>query len=289
MFFYGKVGWDEMPDKHFEGWTAIGVVQPFLLGESRLIVAMKSAEQYFNFMCHLHKRALELAKHFNFDKQHRWHLNLVTLYCSIIELTGSACILVQEKVGIGIPILLRSVVEAHLDFVNLASERTYGYHLRASELNEWIKLLKEAIGGSNPFLKDIAEFSDTPKVLEKYEREKKELLGKGYKALSIYEKFDKAKLEAIYRSVYNILCCDSHNNLRALQSRHINISEEMNDFKVELYPEINYDRLLPYIDNFCGILISATETIHKILETNCANEIEELNSEFQKQRRNIST
>ena len=247
-----------------------------------------SGEKYFNFMCHLHERAITLTAKLHFDKNHPWHLNLVSLYCSLIELTGSACILVKESVGIGIPILLRSAVEAHLDFANLAADRGYGYELRASELKEWIKLLKQSKDGLNPFLKDISDFSDTDKTLGKFEQEQEELRGKGYKPLSVYQKFDKANLEPVYRSVYNILCCYSHNNLRALKARHVNISKELNDFEVELYPPINYDRILPFIDNFCGILIPATEKIHHLLETNCINEIEELRVEFQKQRNAIT-
>ena len=248
-----------------------------------------SSENYFNFMCYLHERSIELTKRINFDKKHPWHLNLVSLYCSIIELTGSACILVQETIGIGVPILLRSAVEAHLDFVNLAKDRCYGYRLRSSELKEWIKLLEESMDGKNPFLKEISEFPNTNEILNNWEQEKQDLKSKGYKPLSVYDKFDKADLEPIYRSVYNILCCHSHNNLRALQARHVNISKEMDDFSVELYPPINFDRILPYIDNFCGILISATEAIHHLLETNCTNEIEELKSEFQKLRTGIIT
>lgn len=240
-------------------------------------------------MCHLHEKAMKLIEHLHFEKKHPWHLNLVSLYCSLIELTGSACILVQETVGIGVPILLRSAVEAHLDFANLAADRCYGYQLRASELKEWIKLLKESKDGLNPFLKEISDFPDTGKILDKWEQEQEELSGKGYKPLTVYEKFDKANLEPIYRSVYNILCSHSHNNLSALQARHVNLSTAMNDFKVELYPPINYDRILPYIDNFCGILISATEKIHHILETNCTEEIEELKAEFQKKREAIMT
>jgi len=232
---------------------------------------------------------MKLTEQLHFDKKHPWHLNLVSLYCSLIELTGSACILVQETIGIGIPILLRSAVEAHLDFAKLAADRRYGYRLRASELKEWIKLLKEAKDGTNPFLKEISDFPDADKTLGKWEQEQEELRNKGYKPLSVYEKFDKTNLEPIYRSVYNILCCHSHNNLRALQARHVNITKEMDDFSVELYTPVNFDRILPYVDNFCGILISATETIHQLLESDCIKEIEELKIEFQKQRNGIMT
>jgi len=248
-----------------------------------------SSEKYFNFMCHLHKKAINLTAQLHFDKTHLWRLNLVSLYCSLVELTGSACILVEEKVGVGIPILLRAAVEADLDFTNLAADRTYNYQLRASELKEWIKLLRESRAGTNPFLKDISDFPETDKILKNMEQEQEELRGKGYKPLSVYDKFDRANLEPIYRSVYNILCCHSHNNLRALQARHINISKELDDFQVELYPPINFDRMLSYIDNFCGILLSATEKIHRILETNGIKEIEELKVEFQKHRNELIT
>ncbi|MCF8078928.1 MAG: DUF5677 domain-containing protein [Desulfobacterales bacterium] len=247
-----------------------------------------SAKEYFSFMCLLHEKTISLTAELHFDKNHPWHLHLVALYCSLIELTGSACILIKEGVGIGIPILLRSAVEAHLDFVNLLENHTYGYMLRASELKEWIKLLKESKGGLNPFLKDISDFPDTEKTLEKWEQEQEDLQKKGYRALSVYEKFDRANLEPVYRSVYNILCCYSHNNLRALKDRHVNISEKLNDFEVDLYSPIDYERILPYVDNCCGILIPATETIHHLLETNCIKEIDELKVEFQKHRNAIT-
>jgi hypothetical protein len=246
------------------------------------------AEKYFKFMCLLHEKTITLTAELHFDKNHPWHLHLVSLYCSLIELTGSACILIKEGVCIGIPILLRSAVEAHLDFANLAIDRTYGYMLRASELKEWIKLLKESKNGLNPFLKDISDFSDTEKTLKKWEQELEDLRKKGYKPLSAYEKFDRANRGPVYHSVYNILCCYSHNNLRALKTRHVNISEKLNDFEVDLYQPIDYDRMLPYIDNFCGILIPVTETIHQLLETNCTREIEELKVEFHKHRNAIT-
>ena len=246
------------------------------------------AEKYFKFMCLLHEKTITLTKELRFDKNHQWHLNLVALYCSLIELTGSACILIKDGVGIGIPILLRSAVEAHLDFANLALDRNYGYVLRASELKEWIKLLKESKNGLNPIFKDISDLSDTENTLNQWEKELRDLQERGYKPLNVFEKFDRANLGPLYHSVYNILCCYSHNNLRALKARHVNISEKSNDFEVDLYQPIDYAKILPYIDNFCSILIPVTETIHHFLETNCTKEIEELKVEFHKHRNAIT-
>ena len=117
-------------------------------------------DKYLDFMSRLHEEALDLVGRFRFDKKHPWHLHLVSLYGTLIELLGSTCVLVREGVGVGIPILLRSAVEANLDLVNLANDRKYGYHLRAALMSEWIKVLREAKKGDNPFLAGIAEAVD---------------------------------------------------------------------------------------------------------------------------------
>ena len=245
--------------------------------------------ELFDFMCQAHEVALGLIPRLKFNKIHPWHRNLVLLYLTMLELTGAVCILIREKIGIAVPILLRSLVEADLDFINLAKNRRYGYHMRASELKEWIKILKGAKGGRNNFLKDISHVAGLDATLENWETELNHLKGKGYKPLSPAEKFVKAGLNAVYESVYNDLCCDSHNNIRALTSHHLNILPGKTDFQVEVYAPINYDALLPYIDTFCGILVSGTEEIHKILQSKPCYEIEKLKEELHRLRQAILT
>jgi len=93
----------------------------------------------------------------------------------MIELLGSACILIREGVPIAVPILLRTALEANLDFTNLAKERPYGYHIRAAELHEWIKILREAKQKQNPFLSSISQIPNLHEVIVEWETELSEL------------------------------------------------------------------------------------------------------------------
>ncbi len=240
-------------------------------------------------MCCLHERVLHLAKSLHFDKKHPWHLHLVALYGTMLELLGSACILIREGVPIAVPILLRSALEANLDFMNLAKEPRYGYHMRAAELHEWIKILREAKKKQNPFLSDIAQIPNLDEVIVQWETELSELKKKQFRPLNQKQKFNRAELEPVYQSVYNFLCCHSHNNIRALVSRHIDIAADQRDFQVEYYAPVNLDILLPYIDSFCGIIMSSTETIHRILQSDATDQVNALKKELDEKRKQVLT
>lgn len=228
---------------------------------------MSKGDRYYDLMRRLHETVVELIPSLHFDKKHPWHRHLVALYCTMSELVRSACILLRQDAGTGVPILLRSFVEAHVDFLNLAEDRKYGYHLHAAWLKEWIKLFREAGAKSNPFLKGFAEVADRQIVLSKWEDELRELKDKGYVPLSHKEKFIRARLEDVYTSVYNLLCCESHNNIRALTSRHVDLAQDGSDFKVQLFAPVRLDDFVPEMDTFCGILLKATEMIHGLLES----------------------
>ena len=161
-------------------------------------------------MCDAQEIALDLSSHLRFDKTHPWHLNLVSLYGTILELHGSACVLIRGGIVIGVPILLRSAVEANLDFVNLAAEPKYGYRMKASFFKEWIKILEDSQTTSNPFLSGFTNHPATTDILDGFKEERQQLKDEGYEPLNVYEKFDIADQNDVYKSVYNFLCCDSH-------------------------------------------------------------------------------
>jgi hypothetical protein len=126
-------------------------------------------------------------------------------------------------------------------------------------------------------------------VLVHWETELSELKKKGFSPLNQKQKFDRTELEPAYRSFYNFLCCHSHNNIRALVSRHIDIAADQTDFQVEYYAPVNLDALLPYIDSFCGIIVSSTETIHRVLQSDATNRVDALKKELDEQRKQILT
>ena len=224
---------------------------------------------------------IELVKDIKFDKSHKWHVNLVCLYLSILELSHSILILIQNDVSIGVPILLRSMMEAFIDFLNLINDREYGYYMDVAKLKEWSKIFLESKKGNNPYLKSISELKNLDKIIADNKSELADLEKKGYLPIPIFNKFEKVGLIAEYRSMYNFLCCYSHNNGRALIDRHIKIEKDGSDHQLHLFASISN---IHYIDSCLGILVSSTEKIHTLLDTGKVDEINQLHTELTKMR-----
>ena len=212
-------------------------------------------------------------------------MNLISLYGSMLELANSICVLVEGDSPIGIPILLRSMLEAFVDFSNLEATRTYGYHMDAVNIKEWIRILEEAKRGDNPYLEGISKLPNLDKVLCDYKKQLEELKEKGYSPLSHFQKFDKSNQSKEYRSFYNFLCCDAHNNIRSLISRHADITDDQSDYQVQFFPSVDLDSIVHYIDSCLGILIASTLLIHKALGSPNTYEAEQLAAQLSEIRK----
>ena len=88
-----------------------------------------------------HDTVVPLAEKVFFDKGHALHRTSMALYSSIIELSGTCCLLVDSKHATAVPILVRAILEAYVDLSNLLKNPPYGYHLEAAYLKEWLKIL----------------------------------------------------------------------------------------------------------------------------------------------------
>lgn len=223
----------------------------------------------------------ELARDLRFDKTHQWHMALVTLYGSILELSHAIRVQIANDSPIGVPILLRSQLEAFVDFVSLAADRKYGYRIDAANLKEWKRVLIEAKTTDNPYLKDIAEFKDLDAAVAEHEFKLRELEEKGYHALNNFEKFDRSGQAQEYRSFYNFLCCHTHNNMRALIERHIAFIDDGADLEVQFFAPAVLTDLMEYYESAAGILVAATIGIHEVLESGKRSEAEALSENLQ--------
>lgn len=244
----------------------------------------QNAELIFNFFHKSVQTCSELSKSFKFDKTHIWHLSLVVLYGSILELSHSIIVIANSGMPIGIPILLRSQFEAFSDLQNLSKDRRYGYRMEATRLHEWIKIFKEAKKEYNPYLISISNLPEIDKALDDYQTQLEKLESEGYLPLSNFNKFEKSDLVPEYRSVYNFLCCDSHNNLRSLFHRFTQISEDQNDFSVNFFEPFNTRSHFQYIDSSAGILLESTKIIHTTLDSTKSAEVDSLIAELNKLR-----
>jgi hypothetical protein len=153
----------------------------------------------------LHDSLLEFSPKLTFDKSHPWHRNLVALYGSLIELSGALLILLNEGGKIGVPSIFRTYLETYVEFNNLLKDKMYGYHMEAQYNEQWLKLLKEASKGTNPYLKSIAELPDLSQKIAEMERELADLKAKGYSPLLVRDRFDRAGMLNEYYSMYNMV------------------------------------------------------------------------------------
>jgi len=232
----------------------------------------------FEYLKRLHDECIKHSERIVFDKKHPRLLHLVGLYGSLIELTGSLITLIDRKHRTGIPPIFRSVLEAYVEFKNLHNDAKYGYYMDASYHEQWLKVLKEAKNKPNPFLQAISEFDNLDEQIKEHEAELEDLNNKGYKSLSIFNRFERAGMVDEYRSLYNFLSNDAHSNIRALVNRHLEIHE--NDFTVVYYKDEPLEDYLPTLDLTAGLLVDASLKIHQFFETGAYSEIEKSSKEL---------
>ena len=228
-------------------------------------------EAVLAFLKRAHDDMQPLSTQFRFDKEHPLHRNLVALYGSIIELTGAIIHLVDRRLITGVSVLLRSILEAYVDIVNLTEKATYGYALELGHMKEWLKILHEAKTGKNEDLAAIHEAPTLDATIADWTRKKLALEKKGYHALKVEKKFQLAGMEKEYRSQYNLLCCDAHNNLRALVDRHIEFGNE--GFEVVYYKAYTLEDSVIHIGTNAELLIRASQKIHEFFNSPAAEAI----------------
>ena len=236
--------------------------------------------EIFNFIKQLHDESLQLSKKIIFNHKHPRQLHLIGLYGSLIELSGSLVILIDQKVRAGVSSIFRTILETYVEFHNLYEKAEYGYHMNASHHKEWIKVLEEAKDKSNPYLKGISGLENLNLQIKEHNDELSKLKEKGFTPLRISERFERAGMESEYRSLYNFLSCDAHSNIRALFNRHANIHADCKYFNVVYYTDEPLESFLTYIDSTSGLLVNASNNIHKYFETGLLKEVEKIENEL---------
>src|SRR3989304_6690450 len=219
------------------------------------------------------KELIQLASSFTFDGTHPLHANAVSLYGSVIELSSSLIPLLATEHFSAIPVVLRSILEAYVDLENLCKDPKYGYSLEIKYLAESLKFLKEAKNEKNEYLEIIAHASDYDERVSKMEAERNRLIQLGYKDMNRFERFSKAGMENEYRTIYNWLCCASHNDYRALRDRHFTIGELGPTY--HFFKEADIQSLEIFFGIASELLLRASVAIHTLLSSGKSAELAE--------------
>lgn len=138
----------------------------------------------------------------------------MAIYASVVELY-SACIgLARLGEPTAIPVILRSMYEAHVDLDNLLHDAGYVEHLTAANLKQTLKIMK-----SGPLQQELQQGRKVD--FDAFTTQLAALKAKGKGPLDVWERCKLADRTDEYESLYALFCLDGHNNGSALADRHL--------------------------------------------------------------------
>jgi len=163
------------------------------------------------------RTVLDCAAVLRIDPDSLSHIHAAALHATITELFGNCLVLAADQDhAIGIPILLRSMLEALVDLDNLLHDAEYVGNIEAANIKQLLKLLDSA--RTNPQLDGLLE--GHPNDAQELRQRLRELEAAGRRSLSFERRFEMAGMQDQYNGVYALLCLDGHSNSAALADRH---------------------------------------------------------------------
>ena len=239
--------------------------------------AEEEARRLLDFVRLLHDKCISLSQSLTFDKSFSKDGLVVCLYGSLVELAEGFVALLEKKLTAGTGPIFRSFLEAYVDFVNLNSDPDYIKHCYAKYHEQWERLLRASLE-DNPYLKDISQLQDRDKILRDHasnlDRLKKEKFG----PLSVADRFRRAGLEAVYKSIYSVQSSEVHNDVSALIRRHLTVGDKT--FDLEFYKAVNLSGFLAELDTIAALLLDATDKLHTRLNSDFKSELEVLHKQL---------
>ncbi|MBW2632885.1 MAG: hypothetical protein JRE14_01920 [Deltaproteobacteria bacterium] len=104
------------------------------------------------------------------------------------------------------------------------------------------------------------------------EKKNERLKSNGDKGIDIRGKFEKADMLDDYLTIYNMLCADTHNDIRALRARHMVIGED--SFSLEFFKQEDTEAMYNYLGIASELLLRATYEIHSLLDSGKDKELQ---------------
>lgn len=200
-----------------------------------------------------------------FNKDVAKELYSVCLHGSILE-NASACLtLLKSEDWNAVPILLRSLLEAYVDLVNVIDDESYLSRMYAACLDKQSRVSNNAIKNSanNPYLADLSQIKGLTQHTDTIKKNLKSLQESKLGELTVKDRFVKAELGQLYDSVYAFLCQCSHSNINVLESRHL--TRDRDDLKVAYFQSWSASDILMYVDTIGGTVVCSLQRVVGLL------------------------
>ena len=83
----------------------------------------------------------------------------------------------------------------------------------------------------------------------------------GHHPLTVFDRFSAADLGDLYRTIYWQLGLEAHNNIVALEQRHIR--REGDQFEIDIFSENTSSQLVMYYDTLIAIIIDSSRKLYE--------------------------
>jgi hypothetical protein len=240
--------------------------------------------QLLPFLKDLADRSLENAAAVKFDKEHPQHLYAMCTYGTILETTYDILALVDAAQFTSVPIILRALLDAYASFRSCFADPNHFKAMYATYIKEKLRLLDAVVENpDNPYLQGVAEAIDLQSEKESLNQELQQMKEQGYAPLRPWQEFERADLSSEYQSLYWQLCLHAHNNVAALEERHL--EKKGDDYTVAFFKMADAADLVRYLDSVSGILLDASKTLHSRLGSPASAKYGEFDARLQEIRK----
>jgi hypothetical protein len=220
-------------------------------------------EEYRRLVAEVLDDSVRDMSHMLFDKEDAQHSCLATIYATIIQSARDCMIVLSQPSVTAVGGMLRSIVESYADLCATINDKDYVKRLIATFYQEKLRLMRNMRRApTNAFHEDLAKHFDTDAEQVKVSAE---LAALGVEPLKIHERFAAGGLQEIYESLYWQLCLQGHNNVSALQGRHIRGTSD--EYQIVLFQNNRPSELAMYFDVLSAVLTDCAIRVHGFLDT----------------------
>lgn len=211
--------------------------------------------------------AVDLLRLLRFNMEHGQQFVVVCLHTRLIHLAAGCHAAGKDRATPCIPILVRSMWEADVDLDNAVTDDEFFRHMYASFLKEKLRLsLAARPQQGNRFMASVPTALDLPEVTRETQEELDRLTAEKHGPLSIKERARRVNRCDEYDSIYNLLCLEAHNNVRSLESDHVEHRPD-GSYQMTLYSEGMTASAVKDLLLAVGLLAASIDKTHRLLET----------------------
>ncbi|MEW5774258.1 MAG: DUF5677 domain-containing protein [Thermodesulfobacteriota bacterium] len=197
-----------------------------------------------------------------FDPKDVQHYALVAIYCSFLDFCAGIVALYRSRSWWVAPIVLRAYAEAMADFVNLSRDRGYLAYIERSFYSQALTFCTGV--ESVPRLASFAASEDFAAYRDELRAKLKDITAQGAGHIRVKDRFRMAGMEEFYASVYAKLCSHAHNNLDALEARHLAPLGE-GRFRLAVRNDMPAQEKATWLYTALSMLHDATLTMREVL------------------------